>query len=105
MAVVELVPELNLIQSSPEFVAGFVPPDYLIDGVVQRRFMYSITGRTGEGKTAVLLHVAALVALGRHLGNREIAAGRVLYFAGENPDDVRMRWIAQTQQFGLTPDD
>jgi hypothetical protein len=29
----------------------------------------------------------------------------VLYFAGENPDDVRMRWMATTQQSGLTPED
>jgi hypothetical protein len=43
----------KLMQSSKEFVAGFVPPDYLIDGLLQRRYVYSLTGPTGDGKTAV----------------------------------------------------
>jgi hypothetical protein len=86
-----------LIQSSAEFVKGFVPPDYLIDGILQRRFFYSLTGRTGSGKTAVVLLLAAHVALGSTIGNREATKGHVLYFAGENPDDVRMRWIAMAQ--------
>ena len=31
----------NLIQSSEEFVAEFTAPDYLVDGIVQRRYLYS----------------------------------------------------------------
>jgi hypothetical protein len=38
------------IVSSKDFVADFEPPDYLIDGVVMRRFLYSLTGRTGKTK-------------------------------------------------------
>ena len=41
--------------------------------------------------------MAAFTALGRAIGNIEVTKGRVLYFAGENPDDVRMRWIAMAQ--------
>jgi len=95
----------KLAQSSAEFVAGFTPPDYLIEGLVQRRFLYSLTAATGSGKTAIALLIAALVCQGGKLAELEVAQGRVLYFAGENPDDVRMRWFAVTQQFGLTPDD
>jgi hypothetical protein len=43
-----------LRQTSSEFVAKFVPPDYLLDGVLQRCFLYSFTGRMGSGKTAVV---------------------------------------------------
>jgi hypothetical protein len=50
------------ILSSAEFVAGFVPPDYVLDGVLQRRFVYSLTGKTGSGKTSILLLVAAHAA-------------------------------------------
>jgi hypothetical protein len=92
-----------LIQTSAGFVSGFCPPDYLIDGLLQRRFFYSITARTGSGKTAICLLLAAHVDRGLKLGNREIAKGRVLYFAGENPDDIRMRWIAMAQQLGVDP--
>jgi len=92
------------ILSSAEFVAGFVPPDYVIEGILQRRFLYSLTGKTGAGKTAILLLVSALVGEGKKLGDREVERGRVLYLAGENPDDARMRWIAMAQQMGFDID-
>jgi hypothetical protein len=93
----------RLVKSSSEFIEGFVPPDYLIDGLLQRRYLYSITAQTGSGKTAVCLLLSAYVSQGLPLGNNETARGRVLYFAGENPDDVRMRWIAMGQQLGIDP--
>jgi hypothetical protein len=87
-----------LIKSSKEFVAGFVPPDYLVDGFVQEAFLYSLTGATGAGKTAITLRLAASTALGVVFANRETKKRRVLYLAAENPVDVRMRWIALAQQ-------
>ncbi len=92
----ELTPQ-PLILTSKAFTDGFVPPDYLIDGVVQRRFLYSLTGNNGAGKTAIALRIAAHVALGRPIGEYAVEKGRVLYFAGENPDDLRMRWIALSE--------
>jgi hypothetical protein len=47
---------------------------------------------------------AALTMLGAKLGDREVRKGRVVYFAGENPDDVRMRWIAMSHAIGFDPD-
>jgi AAA domain/Toprim domain len=93
--------EPRLIVSSAEFIAGFVPPDYLIDGLVQRRFVYSLTAPTGTGKTAVALLLCACVALGRPVGEYQLERGRVLYLAGENPDDVRMRWLAMADAMGF----
>jgi hypothetical protein len=92
------------IQSSGEFIRGFTPPDYHLDGVSQKGFLYSTTAMTGTGKTAVLLLLAALTMLGKPLGDREIEKGRVVYFAGENPDDVRMRWIAMSHHLDFDPD-
>ena len=86
----------NLIVSITDFLAGFVAPDYLLDGILQRQFIYSMTAQTGHGKTALALLIARLVggskpnaALGKHAADK----GRVVYFAGENPDDLRMRVI------------
>jgi AAA domain len=87
-----------LIKSSKEFVAGFVPPDYLVDGLLQEAFLYSLTGATGAGKTAITLRLAASIAVGAPFANRETKKRRVLYLAAENPVDVRMRWIALAQQ-------
>ena len=95
----------KLMQSSAEFVAGFVPPDYLIDGLLQRRYVYSLTGPTGSGKTAIALRIALHVAQGLPLADREVAKGRVLMFAGENPDDVRSRWIMLCHYMGFKPED
>jgi hypothetical protein len=94
----------DLILSSARFIAGFVPPDYVIGGMLQRRFLYSLTGKTGAGKTAILLLIAAHVAEAKTIGDRDVEQGRVLYLAGENADDVRMRWIALAQQIGFDLD-
>jgi AAA domain len=94
----------RLIRSSAEFVAGFVPPDYVVGGILQHRFFYSFTGKTGAGKTAIMLLLAASVALGHLFGDRKVKRGRVLYFAGENPDDIRMRWIALSQHMSFDID-
>ncbi|KSV79582.1 hypothetical protein N185_00220 [Sinorhizobium sp. GW3] len=89
------------ILSSGELVRGFVPPDYFLDGVAQKGFIYSMTAATGTGKTAVLLLIAALAAQGGEFSGREIEKGRVVYFAGENPDDVTMRWIGMAHETGF----
>jgi AAA domain len=90
-------PQPSLVKSSKDFVADFVPPDYTVDGLLQGGFLYSLTGATGAGKTCLTLRLAASVALGVIFANRETKKGRVLYLAAENPDDVRMRWIALAQ--------
>jgi hypothetical protein len=91
------------IVSSDGFLAGFIPPDYLIDGILQRRFCYSFTAPTGSGKTAIALLLAVHVALGRRIGEALVEKGRVLYLAGENPDDIRMRWLAAAERLDFDP--
>lgn len=97
----DAAPAEKRILSSAEFVAGFVAPDYLVDRILQRRFLYSMTGATGVGKTAIALCLAAHVDLGRDIGSHRVEQGRVLYLAAENPDDVRMRWIAMADHIGF----
>ena len=88
----------RLLQTSAQFTGSFVPPDPLISGILQRRFIYALTGHTGRGKTAIALLFAAHVALGRRLGDLDAEKGRVLILAGENPTDAKMRWIALSQR-------
>lgn len=89
------------IVSSGDLIASFTPPDYAIDGIVQTGFLYSLTAPSGTGKTAILLKLASLTARGKPLGDREVRKGRVVYFAGENPADVTMRWIAEAHVSGF----
>jgi hypothetical protein len=94
-----------LLQSSAEFVGGFLPPDYLIDGLMQRKYVYSLTAPTGAGKTCIALYIAMCVALVMRLAGLDVEKGRVLFFAGENPDDIRSRWIKLCEVWGQNPDD
>ena len=96
-------PAADMIQSSGEFVQGFVPPDYLVDGILQRRFCYSMTAQTGVGKTTVAMLISAHVSMGRPLGNLEVTKGTVLYLAGENPTDIQMRWLGLTRELKIDP--
>ena len=88
------------ILSKYDFLKGFVPPDYLVDGILQRRFIYALTGQTGHAKTALALLLAELVSSTSltRLGAHEAERGRVIYLVGENPDDIRMRVIGADAQ-------
>jgi RecA-family ATPase len=92
------------ILSSKQFVDGFTPPDYTVDGLIQEAFLYSLTGATGAGKTCIALRLAASVAIGEVFAGRKTKKRRVLYLAAENPNDVRMRWIALSQHMGFDID-
>jgi hypothetical protein len=96
---------LPVVLSVADFIDAFCAPEYVISGVLQRRFIYSLTGVPGSGKTAVMLALAAHIALGRNLSpEHEVEKGHVLYLAGENPTDIQMRLIALAQQYDFIPD-
>ncbi len=96
--------KLPRLKTAKEFVADFTPPDYLIDGILQRGYFYTLTAKTGHGKTAWGLLAGICTAAGIKLGERECRQGAVCFFAGENADDVRARLIAQLDHLGLDID-
>jgi hypothetical protein len=91
----------SIILTNAEFVSQFEPLDYQIDGVMQRGFFYALTAPTNAGKTAVAVRIAAHVAPGTPLAGHEVLSGKVLFFAGENADDVRMRWIKTCEEIAI----
>ena len=96
---------LPLLLSAEQFVAGFSPPAYLVDGVLQRGYLYSLTARTGHGKTAVRMYVAQAIARDAAMHGREVKAGTVLLLAGENPDDIRARFLVLADAYGFKAED
>jgi hypothetical protein len=96
---------LPLLLSAEQFVAGFTPPAYLVDGVLQRGYLYSLTARTGHGKTAVAMYIAQSIARGMPMHGREVKAGTVLLLAGENPDDIRARFLVLADAYGFKAED
>lgn len=89
------------VQRADAFTAGFVAPEYIIDGVVQRGRLYTLTAPTGSGKTAVMLYASVAISTGMKFGSKEVEKGDVLFLAGENPDDVRARVIATLKFYGI----
>jgi AAA domain/Winged helix-turn-helix DNA-binding len=80
------------------------PLRYTIDGVVQRGRIYTLTGRTGDGKTTWCATAALAVATGRSdILGLDVERGRVVYLAIENPDDTVSRF-AIAQRFYRIPD-
>jgi hypothetical protein len=63
-----------------------------------------MTAQTGVGKTSIAMRWMAHIVTGRPIGDREVQEGNVLYLAGENPDDVRARWLALSREMGIDPD-
>ena len=82
-----------------EFAGGYEAPAYLVEGVAQRKRLYSCTAVTGAGKTAVSLTLAVHVAMGMPLAGKEVERGKVAFFAGENPDDIRARVLVTSEAF------
>lgn len=75
-----------------EFLREFRPISYAVAGLMREGSLYTLTGRTGEGKTAFLVILALAVAIGRgELIGRDVKKGRVAFCTAENPDDLRMR--------------
>ena len=94
-------PDAPLLLTAKQFVDGFTPPAYLIDGMLQRGYLYSLTARTGHGKTAVAMYMAQAVARGVAMHGRATKGGTVLLLAGENPDDIRARYLVLAEVHGF----
>jgi hypothetical protein len=101
-------PAPRIVITLDEFLGKFVAPDYLIEGLLRRGFLYALTGATGAGKTAVAPLLAVLVALrkqGQKFGPHAVEQGRFVYIAAENEIDVQMRFPPLLARFGVKPDE
>ncbi len=92
----------GIFKTAQDFCAEFVPPSYAIEPFVRSGSIYTVTARTGAGKTGLLTTTALAVATGRKdILGREVTKGRVAYVAAENPDDLRMRIMVAAWQFNI----
>lgn len=74
------------------FLAEYEPLEYALEPIVRTGSLYTLTARTGAGKTAWLISVGLALATGRKdILGLDVEAGRVALLTFENPDDVRMR--------------
>ena len=84
-------PAVKLLRES-EWRKLLKPPHWLVENVIERGYLYSLTAKYGTGKTTVSLLLAYLMAapniFPRLLGSLDVERGAVAIFAGENPIDV-----------------
>lgn len=74
------------------FLAEYEPLQYALEPIVRTGSLYTLTAKTGAGKTAWLISVALALATGRSdILGLDVEQGRVALLTFENPDDVRMR--------------
>ncbi|MCQ4189926.1 AAA family ATPase [Methylocystis suflitae] len=86
------------VKSLIEFCAEYTPVEFLLDGVIERAKLYTMTAPTGAGKTTMLASLALAIAAGRDdVFRRETPQGRVLYCSFENPDDFRVKLMAAAE--------
>jgi AAA domain len=80
------------LKTAAEFCAEYAPLSYAIEPIVRSRSLYTLTAKTGAGKTALMVAAGLAVPTGRSdILGVDVEQGRVAYCAFENPDDVRMR--------------
>jgi hypothetical protein len=81
-----------VFKNAAAFAAEYVPLSYAIEPIIRSASLYTLTAKTGAGKTAFNVVAALAVASGRRdILNLDVTLGRVAYLACENPDDIRMR--------------
>jgi AAA domain len=87
------------------FLGEFRPISYAVAGLMRENSLYTLTGRTGEGKTSFLtvLALAGATSEGEKLIGRKMKKGRVAFATAENPDDLRMRLMVACFIFNIDP--
>lgn len=83
--------------SAATFAQTAQSPDYVVDGLLRRGYLYSLTGMSNAGKTSIGLRLVKCVDNGTSFGAHPCVQGRCLILAGENPDDVAYRFLAEAQ--------
>jgi hypothetical protein len=98
----------KLLQTLSEFLAALQQPDYVVDGLFIRGYLYCLTAMTGAGKTAIALLLAEIVSnhvMSGKFGPYEVQYGRVVYIACENAEDVRRRLVGMEAKMEFSRND
>ena len=91
------------LKSIGDFCAEYAPVEFVVDGIIERGKLYTLTARTGGGKTSLLSSLSLAVAAGRSdILGLEVERGRAVYCTFENPDDFRAKLIAAMQAHGVS---
>ncbi len=94
-------PFTRKVKRGGDFLAEYVPITYAIDGILPGGSIYTLTGKTGSGKTSVAQALALSAISGRNLIDFDVESGRVAYIVLENPTDFRMKLAVNAYVHGV----
>lgn len=94
-------PAATGIATGDPFADAVVAPAWLIEDIVQQGRLYGCTSLTSHGKTAVWLYNGVMIQAGQRIAGLDVVQGNVLYLAGENPEDLRLRMHGMRLDLGL----
>ena len=91
------------VKTITAFCAEYVPLAYVVEPIIRSGSLYTFTGRTGHGKTGLLIDMALGVATGKgqDILKRDVERGRVAYVTIENPEDLRMKFMVVADRLGI----
>jgi hypothetical protein len=98
-------PEIPSAVTLSHFLASAKSPEFLIEPLLQRGYLYTLTAKTFHGKTTVLVYLSLCIAAGMSFANLPTKQGRVVLFAGENPDDTASKLLVACECWRLEPAD
>lgn len=84
-------------------VRELLPPIYVLQQLIQKNHLYTLTARNNSGKTTWIVAVTRSVALGEPLGTLQAIKGRVLILSGENSADtnLKFRYLSEVEKVKL----
>lgn len=84
-------------------VRELLPPIYVLQQLIQKNHLYTLTARNNSGKTTWIVAVTRSVASGEPLGTLQSIKGRVLILSGENSADtnLKFRYLSEVEKVNL----
>ncbi len=99
-------PGIARVTDAATFMRSYVPISYTFDGMLPSGYLYGLTGRRGDGKTALAIAGTLAVVTGDEtiLGCK-VQQGRAAYIVMENPVDFKMKLAVNCYLHNLSYDD
>lgn len=92
---------IDSCQLGGAFSKSLKPMRFVVEHILQRGYVSALSGFSNAGKTAIANAIVKAVVMGEPLGPYPVKKGRVLYLAGENSQNVQMRFRGMEEFFNL----
>lgn len=94
-----------VVKSAVDFIREYKPMKTRVGKIIRAGYLYTLSGKTGHGKTSFMTALALALALGRaDIIGLPVKQCRVIYATFENPDDFRIKLAAACSYHGVDLD-